>query len=162
VALARWRGTAGAGTLRAMEHVISFTVPGLPRGKGRPRFSVQGGFARAYTDAQTRSYEAEVKACAIQAGATPIDGPVRIEVRAYFPIPKSYPKWVAAACASEQFRYVKKPDTDNLSKIKDALNGVAWADDSQVYDERVMKAYSACPRLEVTIWYERQPLRAAG
>ena len=117
---------------------------------------MRGGFARAYTDGQTRSYEGEVKMFAQQAGAKVQDCPVRMEVRAYFPIPKSYPKWCIQACIMEVFRYVKKPDTDNLSKIKDALNNVAWKDDSQVYDERIIKHYSRTPRMEVTIWYEKQ------
>lgn len=38
---------------------LTFTVPGEPRGKGRPRFS--GG--RAYTDSETRAYERKIAEC---------------------------------------------------------------------------------------------------
>ena len=43
----------------------------------------------------------------------------------------------------------KKPDTDNISKIKDALNGVLYKDDAQVTDDHVIKFYSDRPRLLV-------------
>ena len=40
---------------------ISFTIPGSPVGKGRPRVSVRGGYAHAYTPEKTRTYEARVR-----------------------------------------------------------------------------------------------------
>ena len=41
--------------------MIKFTIPGEPRGKGRPRFSNRGGYVRTYTDEKTASYENLVK-----------------------------------------------------------------------------------------------------
>ena len=38
----------------------------------------------------------------------------------------------------------KKPDVDNVAKsVLDALNGVAWLDDSQVVRLEISKSYSA-------------------
>ena len=134
---------------------LHFVVPGIPRGKGRPRFSMRGGFGRAYTDSKTRSYEAEVKEFALKAGAKIRTEPCRMVITAVFPIPKSYSKKKKAAALSNSLRYTKKPDTDNLSKIKDALNQIAFEDDSQVYREEVTKQYGEKPELIVEIYYER-------
>lgn len=48
-----------------------------------------------------------------------------------------------------------KPDWDNIGKgISDALNGIAWKDDSQVYWSNVKKVYGAEPRVEVSVTYD--------
>jgi Holliday junction resolvase RusA-like endonuclease len=48
--------------------------------------------------------------------------------------------------------HTSKPDADNLIKVvKDALNSVVYGDDSQVADQRCVKAYSDRPRVEVTV-----------
>lgn len=47
----------------------------------------------------------------------------------------------------------KKPDFDNIGKICcDALNGIAFHDDAQIVDGRVIKLYAEQPRIEVEIW----------
>jgi Holliday junction resolvase RusA-like endonuclease len=47
----------------------------------------------------------------------------------------------------------KKPDIDNVVKsIFDALNKVAFNDDTQIISLSVRKFYSEHPRVEVTIW----------
>ncbi len=46
----------------------------------------------------------------------------------------------------------KKPDIDNVVKaVLDALNGVAYRDDTQVIELHVRKSYSEKPRVEVCI-----------
>ena len=46
----------------------------------------------------------------------------------------------------------KKPDIDNIMKaVLDALNGVAYYDDSQVCKVNFMKMYSEDPRLKILI-----------
>ena len=48
---------------------------------------------------------------------------------------------------------ITKPDWDNIGKIvSDALNGIAYRDDSQVVDSRVRKIYSNEPRTVIRIW----------
>jgi Holliday junction resolvase RusA-like endonuclease len=43
-------------------------------------------------------------------------------------------------------KHIKKPDTDNLLKaVLDGLNGIAWADDSQVIRVSASKEYSTEP-----------------
>lgn len=49
-------------------------------------------------------------------------------------------------------RPTKKPDMDNIIKIiADALNGIAYYDDSQIVDTAVRKFYSDEPRVVVKI-----------
>lgn len=51
--------------------------------------------------------------------------------------------------------HVKKPDSDNLIKaVKDALTGILWRDDCQVWKEQVTKIYHAgdespCVKIQV-------------
>ena len=75
-----------------------------------------------------------------------------MSVVAFFPIPASATKRFRMECAHEDKPVVKKPDFDNIAKIIcDALNEIAFKDDSQVYDCRVQKFYSETPRTVVTI-----------
>jgi len=50
---------------------------------------------------------------------------------------------------------VYTPDTDNLAKfIMDALNGVYYKDDSQVYSLEVLKRYGEEDSVRVQLDYE--------
>lgn len=40
---------------------VTFTIPGQPKGKMRPKVTVQGGYAHAYTPKETTNYESYVK-----------------------------------------------------------------------------------------------------
>lgn len=132
---------------------VSFTVPGPVRGKGRPRATARGGFARMYTDKKTRNYETDVKMFAAQAmgAAALMQGPVRVIMVARFEPPKSTPKKRRAAMLGGEIYPTKKPDTDNISKVKDAMNGVVWSDDAQVVIEIVSKIYAEAPGLDITV-----------
>lgn len=130
---------------------MTFQVPGVPRGKGRPRFS--GG--RAYTDGETRAYEKKIADCYWISR-----GPVRwpegtffeVEIIAYLPIPKSASKAQRAAMELGMVLPSRKPDVDNIEKaVLDALNGVAYPDDSRVHKCSCAKYYGAVPRLEITL-----------
>lgn len=70
------------------------TVPGIPVGKGRPRMSVRGGHAMAYTPEKTVRYENLVRTTFMNEypESVPIDVPVRVVIYANFPIPKSWSK----------------------------------------------------------------------
>lgn len=135
-----------------MERVI-FDVPGKPQGKGRPRASVVGGHARMYTPAGTASYENKIMLCYQQRHAgVRFAPPIVLEVDAYFAIPKSYPKKKAALCNQNILRPTCKPDMDNIAKtVADALNGVAYRDDSAIVELRVAKRYGSPERLVVRV-----------
>lgn len=116
-------------------------LPGPVRGKGRPRFSRERGIA--FTDAKTRSYEAQLKFAAEEAmaGRAIFEGPLRVTVVAYFPIAPSWPKNKQAAAQLGEIFPTGKPDGDNILKLCDALNHVVWRDDAQIVDALVMKRF---------------------
>ena len=132
---------------------MTFTIPGDPYGKGRHRTNFET--KQTYTPKETVNYEALVKLFYQQAadGFFLGDGiPVRIRVDAYYQIPKSVSKKKLRAMLVGQVLPTKKPDWDNIGKIIcDALNGIAYKDDAQVVDGRVVKHYSEVPHTDVTI-----------
>lgn len=132
---------------------IRFTVPGEPVGKGRPRVVRRGGFTQTYTPEKTASYENLVKLeFQRQGGRMLKDGPVYMSITAWYGIPKSVSKRKREAMIGGLIRPTKKPDCDNVAKIiADALNGLAWHDDSQVVSLHVAKRYGEEPRVEVLI-----------
>ena len=71
---------------------ISFTIPGLARGKGRPRMMRSG---HVYTDAKTASFEGMVRSLAAQAMADAhlamaAGVPVAVRICISVPCPASY------------------------------------------------------------------------
>jgi Holliday junction resolvase RusA-like endonuclease len=140
-------GTTPQGTIG--NSGISFTVPGLPV----PWARAAGGATRArFTPAKQRSAAGAIKliAQAAMRGARPLEGPVRLEVIAIWPWPKTWSAkkrdgrsdvWKTSRC-----------DVDNVAKlVSDSLNGVAWIDDAQIVDLRAAKLYGDFPKLAVKI-----------
>ena len=75
-----------------------------------------------------------------------------IEIKAFYPIPKSSTKKQRLAIEQGAVRPQTKPDCDNIIKgVLDALNGVAYYDDKQVVCVSCNKYYSENGRLEITM-----------
>jgi Holliday junction resolvase RusA-like endonuclease len=134
-------------------NMIQFTVYGTPVAQGRPRFSSQSGFTRAYDPKKSKDFKQYVKLVASEhRPKTLLEGPLQLSVKVYKPSLKSFSKKKKAAAESGELRPVTKPDVDNYVKgIKDACNKVLWKDDSQVVDLHVSKWYSEIPRIEVML-----------
>lgn len=117
--------------------MASFTIPGKPFGKQRPRATRQG---RMYTPAKTVSFERTVGQIAAQHFPQPLEGPVRVQIIATFKPAKS---WSKKKVAEHLHRpHTQKPDADNCAKaLLDGLNRIAWADDSQVFEITVRKVW---------------------
>lgn len=136
--------------------IVSFTIPGEPKGKGRHRTThTQGGKAIQYTPKGTRLYEETVaneylRQCGnVRVGDNEY---VDIKILAYFKIPKSANKEDAERMRKNIIRPAKKPDVDNIIKIvADALNGIAYKDDKQIVDSVARKFYSDTPCVKVKI-----------
>lgn len=140
--------------------LVSITLDGAPRGKGRPRFRIirpKGGgapFASVYTDAETAAYESALASEAVAAWRRPpLETALTVFAEAFIPIPASWSgKKRAAASAGDVFP-TGKPDGDNIAKcVGDALNKILWLDDSQIIMWQVLKVYSDFPRLRVSVW----------
>ena len=132
---------------------ITFVVPGEPVGKGRPRFVRQTG--RAYTPQRTADYEKLVRqSYKQQVKLEPFEKgvPLSLHVDVYQQIPKSASKRKQEAMIGRKILPTKKPDCSNILKsIEDGLNGVAYADDSQIVRVSVAKFFSETPEAVVTI-----------
>lgn len=130
--------------------MISFKVPVPPVAKARPRVTIRGGFARAYTPKKTAQFEQIVADCCPV--VEPITTPCHLSVTFDLPIPKSWPKAKQRAAESGELKPISRPDIDNyLKAVLDALNGVAYADDSQVISVTAIKAYSTDPSIHIVI-----------
>ena len=130
-----------------MSHFLSFTVHELPCGKDRPRFSMSGGYPRVYTPEKTRHFEMRFSDCAhgamMRAGLIPTYDAIRLRLIAYFPVPHSYSKKKRGECIAGLIKPTVKPDIDNVVKAAlDAMNGVVYDDDKQVFEVIVSKRYT--------------------
>ena len=142
--------------------VLTLEIPITPIGKQRPRACVVGGHARVYTPSKTSNYEYQIRK-AFQdkyPNHEPIRGEVRLIIHSYFPYPKSA-YWPVNKNHDGELRedwknkaMLSKPDLDNIEKaIMDALNKVAWVDDSQITYKTSAKDYSEKPGIVVEIHY---------
>ena len=136
-----------------MTLIVTFEVEGDPVPKGRPRFARRGQFVQTYTDAKTIDYETHVAMKARQAiGASePLQGALTVFLYLRYTIPPSYSKKRKEACL-RGVEYPKKIDIDNVYKsITDAMNGIIYADDSQIVEAHILKCYSLEPGANIMI-----------
>ena len=129
---------------------VSFTVPGQPQGKLRPRWAR----TRMYSPEKTVNYETYIKEIFVISypDFVLLEGALEITITAWMMIPKSTSKRRAKLMAERVIRPDKKPDWDNLSKVVgDALESLAYKNDAQIVDGILHKYYSVSPRLEIEI-----------
>lgn len=127
--------------------MLAFFIPGEPVAKGRPRFVRATG--RTFTPKKTEIFEGVIagKAADAMDGKEPLDGALRMTIRACYPHPKSWSK----RKRSERWK-TSKPDADNLAKIcGDALNGIVYKDDAQIAELTIQKQYGVLTGLTITI-----------
>ena len=135
---------------------VKFEIPGKPTGKGRPRFR-RGG--QPYTPDATVEYENLVRlSYKINTHGEKLNGEIKASITAVFPVPKSDSKKKRAQKLEGTIRPTVKPDCDNIAKIiLDALNHIAYDDDSQVVSLELQKIYGEEPKTIVTL-EELKPL----
>lgn len=138
-----------------METVV-FEVPGEPIGKARPRV-VDG---HAYTPSRTKAYEQAVRLAykqAVKDRPEPErrwdkDAQLSLQIAAFYQLPKRVSRQMRGAMLRWEERPKKKPDLDNILKIvADALNDLAYHDDSQIVHMHASKYWSLTPSVTVTI-----------
>ena len=127
-------------------------IPGEPQGKARPRFSRRSG--TVYTPAKTRCYERRIAAAYQEEGGEkyPAGCYVRVLIRAFFQVPKSWSKAKREKALAGEIRPDKKPDIDNVEKVVlDSLNGIAYDDDKQVVYIACKKEYANTGELWICV-----------
>ena len=119
-----------------------FTVPGPPVGKQRAR---KGRGGRWYTPAATRRFERSVAACFLQVKS-------QAERRGWSLVVVTKAVELEVEC---YFADGRRRDGDNVLKaVSDALNGIAYRDDSQIVRAVVTKAIDRLePRTVVKVSY---------
>lgn len=133
---------------------MKFTVYTKPIPKGRPRFSMRGGYPRAYTPQKTRDFEDIIRSEAIKNGCRPLPNALQMTVEAWFEPPRSWSTKKRKDAINGVFSHILRPDCDNLGKgILDSLNGVAFLDDAQIYSLTVTKGYAEQDCIDITLNY---------
>jgi len=139
--------------------MIELIVPGEPQGKQRPKvfpIRMKSGLIirKGVTPAKTVAYETLIRElfAVIYPGFVLMEGPLTMTVDAYLGIPKSASRKRREAMEGGAIVPEKRPDADNIMKsAADALNGLAFRDDSQIAEATIRKRYSERPRLEIRI-----------
>lgn len=137
--------------------LFMFAVPGKPQGKARARtfYNNKSNKMSSVTPETTVLYENLIKTCFQQRYGQKRfsdDAYVVAHILAYFEPPKSVSKKKRAEMLEHKVWPAKKPDGDNIAKVVlDALNGIAYHDDTQVISLTVAKVYSEEAHLSITL-----------
>lgn len=145
---------------------IKLTILGEPKGKERPYATMVNGAVKTFTRKETVNYESKVVAeYKAQHDEMLFENGEEIwaTIIAYFKIPKVHYRYHKRTNTTDldkegilmrdgKINPLKTPDTDNIAKIcLDALNNIAYPDDSQITTLLVIKKYSEEPRVEITL-----------
>lgn len=136
---------------------VTFHVPGKPQGKARARTfrNKYTGKSKSITPEQTVLYENFIKDRFLQAGTgfyLERGRAATLRIVARFLPPTSASKKRQTDMLEGRELPLKKPDMDNIVKVvADALNGVAYHDDTQIVSVVAKKAYSAVEGLDITV-----------
>lgn len=136
--------------------ILRLNISGEPVAQARPRFG-KGGHVFEPKECTLAKIcikdTAQVEMISQNFAKAHKDMPVILNVCFYRPIPKSKARWwKMAARLGFILPTAKYKDVDNCVKlVSDALNGIAFVDDSQVCDIHAYARYSDNPRTEIII-----------
>ena len=139
--------------------MIALRIPTVPIAQPRQRsrvFTTRDGktITQNYTPTRhpVNSFKADVRAAVSRVLSAPLEGPVALRVVFVLPRPK---RLIWKRREMPRVPHTSRPDLDNLVKsTKDALNGLAWRDDSQVVELSAGKCYASgneLPGVEIAI-----------
>lgn len=136
-----------------MQRKCNFEIEGKIKGKGRPRFSHYGKFVKAYTPEDTVSYENLIKLqFRLSCGEWYSELPLKMKITAIHSVTNSTSKKNKARMLNGELKPTKKPDADNIIKIIcDALNKIAYKDDTQIVELDFKKVYGDMEKVVVEI-----------
>lgn len=138
-----------------MAKILEFTVHTVPVPQPRHRAGFAGGKPKMFlpSGAKIHDFKSDLKKIVREQYDGPVlSGPIRLSCLFLMPRPKDM---VWKKRPMQRVPHVKKPDADNLLKgLKDALKGILWRDDSQVWVVHVVKEYHAgdeSPRVSIKV-----------
>lgn len=123
---------------------ITIVIPGRPQGKATARSNPKS--RRPYTPARTRSYEASIGRLAAVAmrGKPLLSGPLHLDLRAHFEIPKSWTKAKKQAALVGGLFPTGRPDNTNIAKaVEDGCMQIVFKDDAAIVSHNLSKVYAA-------------------
>lgn len=132
--------------------IYEFEVPGKITGKGRPRVNSYTGIV--YTPTKTKDYECLLEQYFLlkYPKFKTLEGRIKVEIKAYFSIPKSAKKTDEKQMLENKISPTKKPDIDNIVKvILDSMNKFAFKDDTQITKLEVEKIYAKEEKVVIKI-----------
>jgi Holliday junction resolvase len=138
---------------------VEFSIPGQPQGKARAR-TVKNRYTGkivSYTPEKTVEYEEFIRWCYMKETKVFFKNEsLAVEIKAYFEPPKQTSRKNREKMLRGEIKPTKKPDADNIAKVVcDALNKVAYTDDTQICTLVVQKEYAEEARVLVRIIEER-------
>jgi len=120
--------------------ILRFTVTGAPKPKGSMKAFVPKGWTRPVlttSSAGLKAWEQMIRSVAQAHVSAYTTDPVRVRLRFALPRPKSLSR------RASHRPHTKRPDVDKLARAAlDALTGVIFKDDSQVYALHAVKHYA--------------------
>ena len=129
-----------------------FEVIGDIKGKARPRVNTYT--CKAYTPTNSKDYELLVKQYfkIKYPRFVPLENRLAVKIIATFKVPKTTTKKDREQIEKGLISPTKKPDIDNIVKIiLDALNQMAFKDDTQITKLEVEKVYGEEEKVYVAI-----------
>ena len=136
-----------------MRPLLDVWFPGLPIAQPRPRMGKGGNVYQAPRQAPIHVWKATMRLAGEKgmAGRPCSKKPIKFLLEMFFPRPKRLPP-------GPRVPFTKRPDRDNLAKApQDALETIAWNNDSQIFDGHDIKWYAGIgdsigTRLRVWEW----------
>ena len=134
--------------------LIAITVPGTITPWKRAQRRRMANAVVTFTDRKVEAYHATVRLAAERAmnGSSPIEGAIEMVVTAVFAPPSSWSRKRQRLAIAGEIAKLTKPDIENSVKgVLDALQSIAYRDDSQIVRLTAIKRYGDRPRLEITL-----------
>lgn len=136
---------------------VTLLIPIEPQPWQRPKTRVVNGWVKHYNSTKLKDYEnliADAYKTNPKTQYFDQEQPLKVSIIFCMPIPQSYSKKRRKWILDGYEQHTKRPDVDNLGKaVLDALNGIAFADDSQIVQLNLRKEYAESPH----VWLSIQP-----
>lgn len=129
---------------------VKFSISGAPKPMPRARVTKRGTFNERSATKHKQDIGYIARDAFRKADTAAFTGPVALTCTFVFPWPQSVSEKAKRLAGSHH--HVQRPDGDNLMKlVKDALNGIAYKDDSQVCQALFIKMWGVEPATHIMV-----------